>query len=63
MGLPRQFLSRNRNEVALNLFLASKLSTHDFGGAIVLISVKREVKCNFTGVRRRSSNWTHTRED
>ena len=44
------FLRHNRNKVALNSFLTSKLLTHDFGGAIVFISVKSGVKCNSTDV-------------
>ena len=31
-------------KVALNSFLPGKLLTHDFGGAIVFISLNREVK-------------------
>ena len=42
------FLRHKRNELALNSFLAGKLLTHDFGGAIVFISVNREVKCYST---------------
>ena len=33
------FLRHNKNKVALNSFLADRLLTHDFGGAIVFISV------------------------
>ena len=44
------FLRHNRNKVALNSFPTSKLLTHDFGGAIVFISVKSGVKCNSTDV-------------
>ena len=46
------FLKRNRNKVALNSFLADKLLTHDFGVAIVFISVNSEVKCNYTDVSK-----------
>ena len=52
--MPKDFqgniLRHTRNKVALNTFLSSKLLTHDFGGAIVFISVKKEVKCNSTDV-------------
>ena len=44
------FLRHNRNKVALNSFLTGKLLTHDFGGAILFISVNSEVKCNSTDV-------------
>ena len=46
------FLKLNRNEIALNSFLACKLLTHDFGGAIVFISVDSEVKRKFTDVSK-----------
>ena len=39
------FLRYKRNEVALNSFFAGKLSTHDFVGATVFISLNSEVKC------------------
>ena len=38
------------DEVALNSFLAGKLSAHDFVGATVFISLNSEVKCNSTVV-------------
>ena len=44
------FLRYERNEVALNSFLASKLSAHDFVGATVFISLNSEFKCNSTVV-------------
>ena len=44
--LQGNFLRHNRNKVALNSFLTGKLLTHDFGRAIVLISVNSKVKCN-----------------
>ena len=55
-NMPRDFqgnfLRHNSNKVALNLFLAGKLLTHDFGGAIVFISVKNEVQCNSADVSK-----------
>ena len=47
-----KFLRHNRNEVALNSFLEVKLLAHDFGGAIVFISVKSKVQCNSTDVKK-----------
>ena len=44
------FLRHKRNKVALNSFLAGKLLTYDFIGAIVFNSVNSEVKCNSTDV-------------
>ena len=44
------FLRHRRNKVAMNSFLSGKLLKHDFGGAFVFISVKKEVKCNSTDV-------------
>ena len=44
------FLRHKRNKVALNPFLAGKLLTHDFVGAIVFNYVNSEVKCNSTDV-------------
>ena len=57
------FLRRNRNKVALNSFLTGKLLTHDFGGAIVFISVNSEVKCNSTDVSEEVLNIGHTQEE
>ena len=45
-----KFLRRSRNEVALNSFLEGKLLAHDFGEAILFISVKSKVHCNSTDV-------------
>ena len=44
------FLRHNKNKVALNSFLAERLLTHDFGGAIVFISVNDEIMCNSSDV-------------
>ena len=57
------FLRHNRNKVALNSFLADKLLTHDFGGAIVFISVKSGVKCNFTNVSEEVLHIGRTQEE
>ena len=55
-NMPRDFqgnfLKHNSKKVALNSFLAGKLITHEFGGAIVFISVKSEVQCNSTDVSK-----------
>ena len=45
-----KFLRCSRNEVALNSFLKGKLLAHDFGEAILFISVKSKVHCNSTDV-------------
>ena len=37
------FLRHNKNLVTLNSLLAGKLFTHDFGGAIVFISVNSDI--------------------
>ena len=50
------FLRHKINKVTLNSFLAGKLSTHDFGGAIVFISVNSEVKCKSTNVSKEDIN-------
>ena len=57
------FLRHNRNKVALNSFLTGKLLTHDFGGAIVFISVNSEVKCNSTDVSEEVLHIGRTQED
>ena len=57
------FLRHNRNKVALNSFLTSKLLTHDFGGAIVFISVNSEVKCNSTEVNEEVLHIGRTQEE
>ena len=57
------FLRHNRNKVALNSFLTGKLLTHDFGGAIVFISVSSEVKCNSTDLSEEVLHIGHTQEE
>ena len=51
--MPKDFQGnflRYKRKVALNSFLAGKLSAHDFVGATVFISLNSEVKCNSTVV-------------
>ena len=50
-GLAREFF-KARMKQALNSFLAGKLLTHDFGLAIVFISVNSEIKCNSIDVSK-----------
>ena len=57
------FLRHNRNKVALNSFMTGKLLTHDFGGAIVFISVSSEVKCNSTDLSEGVLHIGHTQEE
>ena len=57
------FLRHNRNKVALNSFLTGKLLTHDFGGAIVFISVNSEVKCNSTDLSEEVLHTGRTQEE
>ena len=57
------FLRHNRNKVALNSFLTGKLLTHDFGVAIVFISVNSEVKCNSTDVSEEVLHIGRTQEE
>ena len=44
------FLRHKRNNVDLNSFLAGELLRHDFGGAVLFISVNSGVKCKSTDV-------------
>ena len=57
------FLRHNKNKVALNSFLAGKLLTHGFGGAIVFISVNSEVKWNSTDVNEEVLHIGRTQEE
>ena len=57
------FLRHNRNKVVLNSFLADKLLTYDFSGAIVRISVNSEVKCNSTDVSEEVLHIRRTQEE
>ena len=57
------FLRHNRNKVDLNSFLTGKLLTHDFGRAIVFISVNSEVKCNSTDVSEEVLHIGRTQEE
>ena len=57
------FLRHNKSKVVLNSFLTDKLLTYDFGGAIVLISVNSEVKCNSTDVSEEVLHIGGTQED
>ena len=58
------FLRHKLNEVALNSFLAGKLLTHNFVGAIAFNSVNSEVKCNSTDISKdvTSSFFWHIKE-
>ena len=47
----------------MNLLLTGKLLTHDFGGAIVFISVNSEVKCNSTDVSENVLHIGYTQEE
>ena len=58
------FLRHNRNnKVTLNSFLAGKFLTHDFGSAIVFISVNNEVKCNSTDFSEEDLHTGRTQEE
>ena len=57
------FLRHNRNKIALNSFLTDKLLTHDFGGAIVFISMNSEVKCSSTDVSEKVLHIGRTQEE
>ena len=46
----------------MSSFLAGKLSTHDFGDAVVFISVSSEVKCNPTDNNKEDVHIGHTQE-
>ena len=57
------FLRHNRNKFSLNSFLTGKLLTHDFGRAIVLISMNSKVKRNSTDVSEEVLHVERTQEE
>ena len=53
----------NRNKVALNSFLAGKLLTHEFGGAIIFIFVNREIYYGCTDFSKEDPHIGQTQEE